>query len=89
MTTTRCDDVANRRVSRGGDVAFLNERMAIPNGTDKVIAEAVQAHLEKTGKIPDNELDETDALDGLADPTEGQEEGQEEGQDEAANWMSV
>jgi DNA-binding CsgD family transcriptional regulator len=59
--------------------------MAANLGTDKVIAEAVQAHLEKTGKIPDNELDETDALDGLADPTEGQEEGQ----DEAANWMSV
>jgi hypothetical protein len=45
-------------------------RMAANLGTDKVIAEAVQAHLEKTGKIPDNELDETDALDGLTDPAE-------------------
>jgi hypothetical protein len=59
--------------------------MAANLGTDKVIAEAVQAHLEKTGKIPDNELDETDALDGLADPTEGQEEGSSE----ADNWMSI
>jgi hypothetical protein len=60
-------------------------RMAANLGTDKVIADAVQAHLEKTGKIPDSERDETDALEGPADPAEEQEEGQ----DEAANWMSV
>ena len=60
-------------------------RMAANLGTDKVIAEAVQAHLEKTGKIPDNELDETDAVEGPADPAEEQQEGESE----AANWMSI
>jgi len=60
-------------------------RMAANLGTDKVIAEAVQAHLKKTGKIPDNELDETDADEGPADPAEEQQEGESE----ADNWMSI
>jgi hypothetical protein len=33
-------------------------RIADNLGTDKVIAEAVQAHLKKTGQIPSDELDE-------------------------------
>jgi hypothetical protein len=60
-------------------------RMAENFGIDEDFAAAVQAHLKKTGKIPNNELDETNAVDGLADPTEGQEEAPSE----ADNWMSV
>jgi len=60
-------------------------RMAENFGINEDFEAAVQAHLKKTGKIPDNELVETDAFDGLADPTEGQEEGPSE----ADKWMSV
>jgi hypothetical protein len=60
-------------------------RIADNLGTDKVIAEAVQAHLKKTGQIPPDEPDETDADEGPADPAEEQQEGQSD----AANWMSV
>jgi hypothetical protein len=60
-------------------------RMAENFGINEDFAAAVQAHLKKTGKIPNNELDETDAVDGLADPTDEQQEGQ----GEAANWTSV
>jgi hypothetical protein len=60
-------------------------RIAANLGTDKVIADAVQAHLRKTGQIPDDERGETDAVEGPADPAEEQQEGQSE----AANWMSV
>ncbi len=60
-------------------------RMAENFGINEDFAAAVQAHLKRTGKIPNNELDETHAVDGLADPTEEQQEGQSE----ATNWMSV
>jgi DNA-binding CsgD family transcriptional regulator len=60
-------------------------RMAENFGINEDFAAAVQAHLKKTGKIPNNELDETNAVDGPTDPTEGQEEGPSG----ADNWMSV
>jgi DNA-binding CsgD family transcriptional regulator len=60
-------------------------RLAANLGTDKVIAEAVQAHLKKTGQIPPDEPGEADAVEGPADPGEAQQEGQTE----AVNWMSV
>jgi ribosome assembly protein YihI (activator of Der GTPase) len=60
-------------------------RMAENFGINEDFAAAVQAHLKKTGKIPNNELDETNAVDGLLEPTDEQQEGQ----DEADNWMSV
>ena len=60
-------------------------RLAANLGTDKVIAEAVQAHLRKTGQIPPDEPGEADAVEGQADPA-GE---QQEGQSEAVNWMSV
>jgi hypothetical protein len=60
-------------------------RMAENFGIDENFAAAVQAHLKKTGKIPNNELDQTDAVDGLADPSEEQEEGNSE----TDNWMSI
>jgi hypothetical protein len=61
-------------------------RMAENFGINEDFAAAVQAHLKRTGKIPDNELAETDALDGLADEAEAQQEGEKS---EAANWMSL
>ena len=60
-------------------------RMADNFGIDEDFAAAVQAHLKKTGKIPNNQIEETDGLAGFADPAEEQEEGPSE----AANWMSI
>jgi hypothetical protein len=60
-------------------------RMAENFGINEDFAAAVQAHLKKTGKIPNNQIEETDGLAGFADPAEEQEEGPSE----AANWMSI
>ncbi|MGB7972963.1 MAG: sigma factor-like helix-turn-helix DNA-binding protein [Roseiarcus sp.] len=60
-------------------------RMAANFGTDEVIAEAVQAHLRKTGQIPPDEPGKSDWAQDPASPAEEQQEGQSE----AVHWMSV
>ena len=60
-------------------------RMAENFGIDEAMWKRGGDYLERTGKIPNSELAETDAVDGPENPVEGQEEG-ESG---AANWMSV
>jgi hypothetical protein len=60
-------------------------RMAENFGIDEAMWKARGDYLKKTGKIPNNQLDETDAVDGLADPTEEQQQGDSQ----ADNWMSI
>jgi DNA-binding CsgD family transcriptional regulator len=48
--------------------------MAENFGIDEAMWKARRDYLEKTGKIPDNELDETDAVAGPADPAEAQQD---------------
>jgi hypothetical protein len=60
-------------------------RMAENFGIDENFAAAVDAHLKRTGKIPNNQLDEPYAFDGLADPTDEQQDGDTQ----ADNWMSI
>ena len=45
-------------------------RIAANLGVDEVIATAVQEHLKRIGEIPADEPGETDAVEGLASPTE-------------------
>jgi hypothetical protein len=73
------DDEARRKL-----MEKIN-RMAENFGINEDFAAAVDAHLKKTGKIPNNQLEETDGVEGLADPAEEQEEGASE----ASNWMSI
>ena len=60
-------------------------RMAEKLGIDENFAAAVDAHLKRTGKIPNNQLDELYAFDGLADPIKEQQDGDSQ----AENWMST
>jgi DNA-binding CsgD family transcriptional regulator len=60
-------------------------RMAENFGVDEASWKARRDYIEKTGKIPNSELAETDAVEGPEESAEAQQEGQ----DGAANWMSV
>ena len=60
-------------------------RLAENLGIDEDFAAAVRAHLKKTGRIPNNEPGEAEAVE---DQTNLADERQE-GQSEAVNWMSV
>jgi hypothetical protein len=61
-------------------------RLAENLGINKDFEAAVQAHLKKTGQIPNDQPGEADGLETL---NASLAEEQQEGQSEAVNWMSV
>jgi hypothetical protein len=69
-------------------------RLANNLGIDENFAAAVEAHLKKTGQIPDDEPGDTEGLEGQSE-IDGVEERaspageQQEGPSGAINWMSV